>query len=110
MNKDNSKTQKELENLALPFEAARLTQLQDEFFADEEIRALFRKNQAIYDEIRTFVPEEKCSLLLDYEANNNHILTRSQTKFFKWGFIDCSKIMRFLIRCKNNIMLNINIT
>ena len=110
MNKNNPKCRKGFWNLPLPFEAARLTQLQDEFYTNTEIADLFRKNRAIYEEIRTFVPDEKHVLLLDFEANNNHILARAQTIFFKLGFIDCSKIMQFLIRCKNNIKMSINIT
>ena len=109
MNKNNSKCGKEFWNLTLPFEVERLMQLDDEFMSDAEVQKLLRKKSLLYDRIINYLPEELKSEIVEYDDVNFYIGDLKRKFYYKRGFIDCRAIMRFLVRCKNNIKLNISI-
>jgi len=110
MNINNSKCRKQSWNLSLPFEVERLMQLEKEFMHEGELPGLFKHKRAVYERISNALSEELISELIDYSDTNSRIVELMQKFFYKKGFIDCSAIMRFLFRCKDNIKLNIRIT
>ena len=110
MFKNKSKCRKRFWNLSLPFEVERLDQLETEFMNDEKIADLFNQKRALYEKVKNARPEELESALIAYSDINTYIAELRQKFFYKKGLIDCSAIMRFLFRCKDNIEMNISIT
>ena len=109
MNKNNSKCGGKSRNLSLPFEVERLMQLEKQFMSEGEVPDLFKHKRALYEQLSNAISEELISVLIDYCDTNSRIVELLQKFFYKHGFIDCSKIMRFLFRCKNSIKLSMRI-
>jgi len=109
MNKNSSKCNEKFWNLSLPFEVERLDKLDTEFRSKKEVQELLNKKAFLHEFLMNAVPEAVKSALLEYDDTGFHIGDLQRKFHYKKGFFDCSAIMRFLFRMKNNIKLNIRI-
>ena len=109
MERNSSKHNKKFWDLFLPIEFDCLDKLSLEFEKVELVADLIRQRMAMYERIENGLSDELKSVLLDYEAINNHISSEQQKFFFRNGVIKLMRFVRLLFGSKSSVKLDIHV-